>query len=68
MNIPRRIAALKREIGYRETEIERIAELRVAKEPTIIALPEFVDKYLTDIRAEIELRVNEIRELEQRDG
>ena len=35
MNIARRIAALKREIRYRETEIERIAALRSAKEPTI---------------------------------
>lgn len=65
MNIPRRIAALKREIRYREDEIERIAELRAAKEPTIIGLQKFVDKYLADIRADIELRVNEIRELEQ---
>jgi len=67
MNIARRIAALKREIRYRETEIERIAALRSAKEPTITGLPEHVDKYLADIRAGIELRVSEICELEQRE-
>lgn len=50
MNIPRRIAALKKEIRYRENEIQRITALRAAKEEAIIAFPDFVEKYLADIR------------------
>jgi hypothetical protein len=40
MNVPRRIAALKRrerEIRYGQNEIERMAALRAAKEEAVIA-------------------------------
>jgi hypothetical protein len=49
MNIPRRIAALKREIQYRQDEIARIAALHGAKEEAVIAFPNLVEKYLADI-------------------
>ncbi len=65
MNIARRIAALKREIHYREEELQRIARLRETKEPTVTAFPDKVDEYLTAIRAGIEARLTEIRELER---
>ena len=60
MNINRRIAALKREIHYREQELERIASLREAGDETILALPDFVEKYLADIRVDIAQRKAEI--------
>jgi hypothetical protein len=65
MNIQRRIAALKREIRYRQDEIERIAALRSAKEEAVIAFPHFIEKYLADIRVRIADREAEIRRLQQ---
>ena len=65
MNIPRRIAALKREIRYRQDEMERIAALRAAKEDAIMAFPRFVEKYLADIKVGIADREAEIRTLQQ---
>jgi hypothetical protein len=65
MNIPRRIAALKREIRYRQDEIERIAALRAAKEEAVIAFPHFIEKYLADIRVGIADREAEIRRLQK---
>ncbi len=65
MNIARRIAALKREVLYREEELQRVARLREAKEPTVVAFPDKVEEYLTAIRTGIEARLNEIRELER---
>jgi hypothetical protein len=53
MNAPRRIAALKREMGYRQLELERVEEMRTAGEPTILAFPKFVTRYLRDISTEI---------------
>ena len=64
MNIPRRIAALKREIRYGQDEIERIAVLREAKEEAVIAFPHFIGKYLADIRTDIADRESEIRKLQ----
>jgi hypothetical protein len=64
MNISRRIAALKREIDYRRSEIERIAKMRAAREPSVLAFPRFVDKYLDDIEVGIEQRETEILRLE----
>jgi hypothetical protein len=63
MNILRRLAALKREIQYREEELERIARLRAAGDETILALPDFIEKYLADIRIGIAQRETEIRKL-----
>ncbi len=65
MNIPRRVAALKREIRYRQDEIVRIAALRGAKEEAGIAFPHFMEKYIADIRTGITSREAEIRELQQ---
>jgi len=65
MNVPRRIAALKREIEYRQAEIERTAEMRAQKEPAVIAFPDFVAKHLADMSAGIEQREAEILRLER---
>ena len=65
MNIPRKIAALKREIRYRQSEIERIAALRAAKEEAVIAFPHFIEKYLADMRIGIADREAEVRRLRQ---
>ena len=65
MNIPRRIAALKREIRYRQNEIERIGALRAAKEEAVIAFQNLVEKYLADIRIGIADRKAEICKLQQ---
>jgi hypothetical protein len=67
MNVPRRIAALKREIRYRQDEIERIATLRAAREDAVIAFPNLVEKYLADIRVGIADREVEICRLQQED-
>ena len=66
MNIPRRIAALKREIRYRQDEIERIAALRAARNEAVLAFPHLVEKYLADIRVDIADRENEVRRLQER--
>jgi len=67
MNIPRRVVALKRDVYRHEEEIERVANLKAAGDEFVLALPQFVDKYLADIRVRIaELRA-EIGQLESED-
>jgi hypothetical protein len=63
VNVSRRIAALKREVGYRRNELVRIEKLIAMGEPAVIAFPEFVKKYIADINVEIERREAEIRQL-----
>lgn len=64
MNIPRKIAALKRDLHRHEEEIERVAKLKKAKDEFVLALPQFVDQYLADIRVGIAELKAEIRKLE----
>jgi hypothetical protein len=66
MNVPRRIAALKREIVYRERELDRIATLQTLNNPAILATPQDVEKYLADIRIGIAQREVVIQSLESR--
>lgn len=64
MSVPRKIAALRRDLRRHEQEIERLARLRAAGDQCILALPKFVDKYLAEIQVRIaQLRV-EIQTLE----
>ena len=64
MNIPRRTAALKREIEYRRNELDRIERLRAAGEPTVISFPEHLALYIDEIRKGIADREAEIRRLQ----
>lgn len=65
MNIPRRVAALRRETQHRQDEIERIAALRAAKEEVVLAFSHLVEKYLAEIRVDIANREAEIRRLQE---
>lgn len=53
MNVPGKVAALRRDLRRHEEEIERVAKLRAAGDENNLALPRFVDKYLADIRVRI---------------
>lgn len=64
MNIPRRIAALKREIQYFKSGIENIEKRRAEGEPTILVFPKLMDKMLSDINNAIAEHEAEIKRLE----
>jgi hypothetical protein len=66
MNVPRRIAALRREVDYRKAELERIARLQAAGGENLNnpLLAGFIEKYLADIRLGIAQRQAEIRILQ----
>lgn len=64
MNVPRRVAALRRDLRRHEEEIKRVAKLRAAQDENILALPRFVDKYVADIRVRIAELKAEIGKLE----
>jgi hypothetical protein len=63
MNVPRRLDALNREIGYRQEELVRVEKMRAAGEPTILALPKFIKIYCRDIETAIRDLKAEIRDL-----
>src|SRR5262249_54048372 len=63
MNVARRIAALRREIGYREQELDRVAKLRAGGNEVILAIPAVVENYLADIRIGIAVREMQIKKL-----
>jgi uncharacterized small protein (DUF1192 family) len=64
MNVARRIAALKREIGYRKAELDRIEQMRAVGDPAVTALPDFMSKYIANINAGITEREAEVERLE----
>jgi len=64
MNIPRQIAALRRDLRRHEQEIERVAKLRAAGDVNVLALPQFVDKYVAEIQVRIAQLKAEISNLE----
>ena len=65
MNVPRRINALKREIAYREQELARVARMQAAGEPTFLAFPKFMKKYVRDLERDIGSLRGEIKDLQR---
>jgi hypothetical protein len=64
MNVPRKIAALRRDLRRHKEELERIAKLRETGDENVLALPQFAEKYLANIRVGISQLEAEIRKLE----
>ena len=64
MNIPRKIAALRSDLRRHEEEIERVAKLLAEGDENVLALPQFVEKYLCDIRMRVAELKTEIASLE----
>jgi len=64
MNVPRRIAALQREISYREQELDRVSTLQALNNFATLETPEHVEKYLAGIRIGIAQRELVIQSLE----